>query len=54
MSLMERRVENIMKAMKKAKDYEMKSIWNRKLKELFEVRGRKAFERLENKARMVH
>ena len=48
MSLMERRVENIMKAMKKAKDYEMKSIWNRKLKELFEVRGRKAFDRLEN------
>ena len=54
MSLMERRVENIMKAMKKAKDYEMKSIWNRKLKELFKVRGRKSFERLENQARMVH
>ena len=54
MSLMERRVEIIMKDMKKAKDYEMKSIWNRKLKELFEVRGRKAFERLENQARMVH
>ena len=54
MSRMERRVEIIMKDMKKAKDYEMKSIWNRKLKELFEVRGRKAFERLENQARMVH
>ena len=54
MSLMERRIENIMKAMKIAKDYEMKSIWSRKLRELFEVRGRKAFERLEDQARMVH
>ena len=54
MRLMERRVENIMKAMKKAKDYEMKSIWNRKLKELFKDRGGKAFERLEDQARMVH
>ena len=54
MSLKERRIENIMKAMKRAKDYEMKSIWSRKLRELFKVRGRKAFERLEDKARMVH
>ncbi len=54
MSLMERRIENIMKAMKIAKDYEMKSIWSRKLRELFEVRGRKAFERLEDQARMVN
>jgi hypothetical protein len=51
MSLMERRIENIMKI---AKDYEMKSIWSRKLRELFEVRGRKAFERLEDQARMVN
>jgi hypothetical protein len=54
MSLMESRIENIMKAMKIAKDYEMKSIWSRKLRELFEVRGRKAFERLEDQARMVN
>jgi ribosomal protein L29 len=54
MSLMEKRIDNILKAMRDAKDYEMKSIWNRKLKELFEVRGRKAFERLEDQARMVH
>ena len=32
MSLMERRIENIMKAMRKAKDYEMKSIWRQKVK----------------------
>jgi hypothetical protein len=54
MSLMEKRIDNILKAMKDAKDYEMKSIWNRKLQQLFEVRGRKAFERLEHEARMVH
>ena len=54
MSLMEKRIDNILKAMRDAKDYEMKSIWNRKLRELFEVRGRKAFERLEHEARMVH
>jgi hypothetical protein len=54
MSLMEKRIDNILKAMREAKDYEMKSIWNRKLQQLFEVRGRKAFERLEDQARMVH
>ena len=54
MSLKERRIENIMKAMKRAKDYEMKSIWSTKLRELFEIRGRKAFERLEDQTRMVH
>ena len=54
MSLMEKRIDNILKAMRDAKDYEMKSIWNRKLQELFEIRGRKAFDRLEHEARMVH
>ena len=54
MSLMEKRIDNILKVMREAKDYEMKSIWNRKLQELFEIRGRKAFERLEHEARMVH
>ncbi len=54
MSLMEKRIENVLKAMRDAKDYEMKSIWNNKLQQLLEVRGRKAFERLEDQARMVH
>ena len=54
MAVLERRIDNILKAMREAKDYEMKSIWNRKLQELFEIRGRKAFERLEHEARMVH
>ena len=54
MSLMEKRIDNILKAMRDAKDYEMKSIWNRKLQELFKIRERRAYERLEHKARMVH
>ena len=35
MTVLERRIDNILKAMREAKDYEMKSIWNRKLQELF-------------------
>ena len=54
MSLTERRIENIIKVMKKAKDYEMKVIWNTKLQQLFEKRKVKAYERLEDQARMVH
>ena len=52
MSLMEKRIDNIRKAMRDAKDSEMKSIWNRKLKELFEDRGRKAFDRDEHETRV--
>ena len=54
MSLLEKRMDNILKAMREAKDYEMKSIWNRKLQELFKLRERRAHERLEHQARMVH
>ena len=54
MSIMDRRINNVLKAMRDAKDYDMKVIWNKKLQELFEIRGRKAFERLEHQARMVH
>ena len=54
MSLMEKRIENIMKVMKKAKDYDMKVIWNNNLKQLFNRREAKAYERLEDQARMVH
>ena len=54
MSLTERRIENIIKVMKDAKDYDMKVIWNNKLKQLFERRKAKAYERLEDQARMVH
>ena len=54
MSLTERRIENIMKVMKKAKDYDMKVIWNNKLKQLFDRRKAKAYERFEDQAGMVH
>ena len=54
MSLIEKRIENLIKVMKDAKDYDMKIIWNNKLQQLFEMRKVKAYERLENKARMVH
>ncbi len=54
MSLMQKRIENVMKAMKEAKDYEMKSIWNDKLKQLFKLKVRRAYERFEDQARVVH
>ena len=54
MTVLERRIDNILKAMREAKEYEMKSIWNRKLQELFQIRKVKAYERLEDQARVVH
>ena len=54
MSLTERRIENIIKAMKQAKDYEMKAIWNSKLQQLFERRKAKAHERSKDQGRVVH
>ena len=54
MSLTEKRIDNVIKVMRKAKDYDMKVIWNDKLQKLFEIRKRKAYERLEDQARMVH
>ena len=53
-SLIQKRIENVMKAMKEAKDYEMKSIWNDKLKQLFKLKVRRAYERFEDQARVVH
>ena len=52
--IINKRIENVMKAMKKAKDYEMKSIWNNKLQQLFKIKARRAYERLEDQARVVH
>ena len=54
MSMMEKRIDNVMKAMREAKDYGCKMIWNNKLQQHFEMRRGKAYERLEDKARMVH
>ena len=54
MSLIAKRIENLIKVMKDAKDYDMKIIWNNKLQQLFDRRKAKANERLEAQARMVH
>ena len=54
MSIMQKRIKNIAKAMDNAKDSDMKRIWNVKLEQLLKIRGRKAFESLENQARVVH
>ena len=48
------RIDNVLKVMRVAKDYECKMIWNKHLQKLFEIRKRKAYERLQDQARMVH
>ena len=35
--MMEKRIDNVMKAMREAKDYGCKMIWNNKLQQLFEL-----------------
>ena len=54
MTSINKRIDNVMKVMRVAKDYECKMIWNKHLQELFEIRKRKAYERLQDQARMVH
>ena len=49
-----KRIDNVMKVMREAKDYECKMIWNKHLQKLFDIRKRKACERLQDSARMVH
>jgi len=49
-----KRIDNVMKVMREAKDYECKMIWNKHLQKLFDIRKRKAYERLQDSARMVH
>ena len=51
---MDKRIANIMAAMRLAKDHEMKTIWSKKLQELFKIRERKAHERFEHKSKLVH
>ena len=54
MTLLNKRIDNVLKVMREAKDYEGKMIWNKHLQKLFEIRKRKAYERLQDSARMVH
>ena len=52
--LFDRRIHNILIAMKRTKDPQMIRIWENKILELFEKRKAKAYERLEDQSRMVH
>ena len=54
MTIMERRINNVMKVIKEAKDDDVKSIWSNKLQQLFKLRERQAHERLQDSARSVH
>ena len=46
MSIMDRRINNVLKAMRDAKPYDMKMIWTKQLQELFRISGEKSFELL--------
>ena len=54
MSLIEKRIENLIKVMRDCKDQSMQGTWNKHLQKLFEIRKRKAYESLQDQARMVH
>jgi len=52
--LMDKRINNVLKAMKQAKDYDMKVIWSRKLHKLFEIKVKEHEQRIQDGAREVH
>ena len=54
MSIMERRIHNVIKVIRDAKDYEAKHIWSNHLQALFKIREERAYERLQDSARSVH
>lgn len=52
---LKRRINNVMKAMKEAKHYDMKVIWSNKLQQLLKINRRKQeYEGLQVQTRMVH
>ena len=54
MKLINKRIDNVLKAILNTKDPGMIRIWERKLIQLFDKRKAKEHERLEDQARMVH
>ena len=54
MTLLNKRIDNVLKVMRDCKDQSMQGTWNKHLQKLFEIRKRKAYERLQDSARMVH
>ena len=49
-----KRIANIMAVMRLAKDYEMKTIWSKKLQELIKLQKRRLNERFQPKSKLVH
>ena len=54
MNSFDKRMNNLQYVMRAAKDEDMKRIWYLKQLQLIEQRKAKAYERLEDQARMVH
>jgi len=54
MTTFDKRLSNLQRAMRAAKDEDMKRIWYIKQLELIDQRKARAYERLQNQARMVH
>ena len=54
MNSFDKRMNNLQYAMRATKDPDMKRIWYLKQLELIEQRRVRAYERLEDQARMVH
>ena len=54
MTTFDRRLSNLQHAMRAAKDEDMKRVWYMKQLDLINQRKVRAYERLEDQARMVH
>ncbi len=54
MTTFDKRLSNLQRAMRAAKDEDMKRIWYIKQLELIDQRKARAYERLQDQARMVH
>ena len=54
MTLLNKRIDNVLKVMRDCKDQSMQGTCNKHLQKLFDIRKRKAYERLQDQARMVH
>jgi hypothetical protein len=54
MTTFDRRLSNLQHAMRAAKDEDMKRVWYMKQLDLINQRKVRAYERLQDQARMVH
>ena len=49
-----KQIDNVLKAMKNAQDYECKLIWNKHLQALIKLKRRKKNERFQYQSKLVH